>query len=92
MRFIVQDPNLSASKIAIEVSIRTHQDISIQTVRRIIKSNGYNSKTARSKPFISPTNQEKRLEFTSMYMHAPENFWQDVIFMMSRNSIFLGAM
>ncbi len=80
MHSIVQDPKLTAPKIATELHTKTNQDILSQTIRRIIKSNGCNSRAARNKPLISPINKRKRLEFALKNMHAPDNFWADVIF------------
>ncbi len=41
---------------------------------------GYNACTAKQKPYISPVNVKKRLEFASKYQFAVETSWRDVIF------------
>lgn len=43
VRSVVKDPKISAPKIATELYARSGTEISNQTVRRILKINGYNS-------------------------------------------------
>jgi transposase len=77
---VQKNPKVSASTIATELGARRGEPISSQTVRRILKNTGYNSRTAVHKPFISEVNRKKRLAFASQYIDRPENYWNDVIF------------
>lgn len=80
VRSIAKNPKVSASQIASDLSATRESSISDRTVRRILNKKGYKSCTARRKPYISAANQEKRCEFAAKYIHAPENFWTNVIF------------
>lgn len=80
VRSVVKDPKISAPEIATELHARSGTEISSQTVRRILKINGYNSRTARRKPLISIINRKKRLDFALKYVAVAESFWDDVIF------------
>ena len=80
VRCVKEKPKTSAPEIARSLSERIKQKISPQTVRRVLKNTGYNSRTAVRKPFISKVNKKKRLDFALKYVNMPENFWNDVIF------------
>ncbi|GFS52375.1 HTH_Tnp_Tc3_2 domain-containing protein [Trichonephila clavipes] len=62
------DLKLSAVKLAAE------------TVRNVIKHDGYSSRVARKKPFISLQNQKKCLEFAKTHQLMKDIFWKKVIF------------
>lgn len=79
-RSVAKNPKISAPKIATELNSRCKVKVSSQTIRRVIKSTGCNSRTARRKPLISKVNRKKRLEFAKKYLYVDENFWSDVIF------------
>lgn len=80
VRSVAKNPKISAPKIATQLCASSGTTISAQTVRRVLKNKGYNSRTARSKPFISSVNQKKRLEFALKYINEADNYWNDVLF------------
>lgn len=79
-REIEKNPKISAPKLTDELCRRKGVTISAATVRRSIKNMGYNSRTARRKPYISPANIQKRLEFAKQHQFEEEAFWCNVIF------------
>jgi len=79
-RTIAKTPKISAPKITSELMVRIKKKISPETVRRVIKKNGYNSRSIRRKPLITKVNQKKRFNFAEKHAYINENFWNDVIF------------
>ncbi len=62
MQSVVYDLKVSGPKIATALQIRSGKTtISSQTIRRVLENMGYNSRTARSKPYISAVNEKKVL-------------------------------
>lgn len=80
LRMVRENPKVSAPKLATEINARNQTPISAQSIRQLIKKDGYHSRTARCKPLISKTNQEKRLEFAEKYISVDLTFWANVIF------------
>lgn len=79
-RKIKENPKISLPKLTEEVGKLIKKPISVETVRRSLKSEGYNGRVARKKPFISKANQKKRLEFAKNHLSKPKTFWNKVIF------------
>ena len=69
-----------ARRMALE-EIPEHLGLSIseRTVRRILRSEGYGRYVARAKPYLSPAQKLKRLEFALKYRYWREE-WKRVIF------------
>lgn len=67
-------------KIASNVLKETGKSVSAETVRRVLRNNGYNGRVARKKPLISEINRQKRLQFVKDYENKDEEFWKNVIF------------
>lgn len=80
IRSIKKNPKLSAPALTAELNARNDEKVCAETVRTVIKSHGYNSRTVRSKPFISKINQQKRLQFAKYYISHGKTYWDDVIF------------
>lgn len=80
VRCVAENPKVSAPKITTALCKMSEKKISSQTIRRVLKKTGYNSRTAVRKPFISKVNQKKRLDFALKYVDYPETFWNNVIF------------
>ena len=62
-RKVKDNPRLSAPKLAAEVQTEYGKQVSAQTIRKIVKSYGYNGRVARKKPLINKRNQQIRLNF-----------------------------
>lgn len=80
IRKVTIDPRISAPKLAVEVSEVCKKVVSAQTIRRTIKSHGFNGRIARKKPFISETNRKKRVKFAQDHEHHGDSFWNHVLF------------
>lgn len=80
MRQIKKNPKISATKMAEELNNTSSISVCAQTVRNAIKSNGFNSRIARKKFFVSKINKEKRIQFAKTYVGNPADFWSNWIF------------
>lgn len=78
-REVEKNPRISAPKLVTQLRERG-TNVTAQTVRNAIRNLGYNSRTARCKPYISEVNQVKRFEFAEKHLHADETFWRKVLF------------
>lgn len=83
-RFICSEikinPGRNIKNLTTEISNRIKKNISVETVRRTLCEEGYHSRLARKKPYISKTNREKQLQFAKTYVNCDNNFWKSVIF------------
>ena len=62
-----REPTVSAEELSRNFTL-THGKKNLgQTIRNVIKSSGFNSRTARNKPYISAINKKKRLDFAKKY-------------------------
>lgn len=79
-RQIKIDPQTNIRNLTSEVSSRIKSKISVETIRRTLRKEGYNGRIARKKPYISQTNRKKRLEFAKTFINCDESFWENIIF------------
>lgn len=79
-RLIKKNPRLSGPKIASEVSIHCQKNVHPETIRRVLRTSGYNGRVARRKPFISDDNKLKRKTFAETYKHMDQTYWNNVLF------------
>ncbi|CAK9803685.1 Transposable element Tc1 transposase [Anthophora quadrimaculata] len=79
-RKIKIDPQTNIRNLTSEVSSRIKTKISVETIRRTLRKEGYNGRIARKKPYISEANRKKRLEFAKAFVNYDESFWENVIF------------
>ena len=80
VREIKQNPAESAVKIAQNVSQTSGKSVSASTIRRTLNDHGLHGRIPRKKPFISKTNQNKRLNFARKYEKNDLNFWNNILF------------
>lgn len=80
VRKIKENPKTSVPKLTDEVSKIINKPLSADTVRRVLKSDGYNGRVARKKPYVSAVNKKKRVAFAKDYVNKPNSFWNQVIF------------
>ena len=66
IRKVKENPRLSASTLAAEFREESGKNVSTQTVRRLLKEDGYNGRVAIKKPYISEINRKKRLTFAKI--------------------------
>lgn len=79
-REIKKDPKISAPTIAINLTERENISVNPQTIRNFLYTKGYRGRVARKKPYISPKNVKKRLDYALKYVDKPVEFWEKVIF------------
>lgn len=80
VNIIKQNPKTSSTAIAAMLREDLGTDVHPITVRRVLKSAGYNARVARKKPFISKINKKKRIEFANEFVHKKLDFWDKVLF------------
>lgn len=80
LQAVKRNPRITASKISENIKNSFDKDVHEDTVRKIIKRNGYRSHVARRKPYISEVNRKKRMEFANEYINKPQEFWESVLF------------
>ena len=80
MRKIKLNPKVSAPKLTAEYCKETGKNCCEETIRRVIRKEGFNGRVARKKPFINETNRKRRLDFARQYVSKDEHFWSNVIF------------
>ncbi|GBO06481.1 Transposable element Tc1 transposase [Araneus ventricosus] len=78
MHKIRKNPRLSAVKLATELKKRFVIEVSPETVRRVIRSYGYNSRVARRKCFVNEGIRKVRMDFAKSMLDI--SFWESVIF------------
>ncbi|GFY72659.1 transposable element Tc1 transposase [Trichonephila inaurata madagascariensis] len=67
VRKVKKNPKISAPKFADQIATARGKKVHPETVRRILRSGGYNGRVSRKKPFISSVNQQKKLDFASAH-------------------------
>lgn len=77
---IRKNPQLSVPKLTVQVEKHLGKSVCAETVRLVLRKNGYNSRVARIKPYISPKNQKLRMEFAQRFQGMKFDFWKNVIF------------
>lgn len=80
VREVKENPKISAPKINTSLKNFSEKEVSDETVRRVLRKNGYNGRVARRKPYVSEINRKKRVEFAKKYITKPPEFWNNVIF------------
>ncbi|GFS65246.1 transposable element Tcb1 transposase [Trichonephila inaurata madagascariensis] len=80
VRKVKKNPKISAPKLADQIATASGKKVHPETVRRILRSGGYNCRVSRKKPFISSVNQQKRLDFVSAHVDKDFDFWKTVVF------------
>ncbi|GFY47776.1 transposable element Tcb1 transposase [Trichonephila inaurata madagascariensis] len=80
VRKVKKNPKISAPKLADQIATASGKKVHPETLRRILRSGGYNGRVSRKKPFISSVNQQKRLDFASAHVDKDFDFWKTVVF------------
>lgn len=80
VREVTINPKKSAPKLCAEVERQFGKRCNPETIRRILRKNNLNGRTARNKPFISQRNRRVRLEFAREHINKDLDFWKQVIF------------
>ncbi|GFY56487.1 transposable element Tc1 transposase [Trichonephila inaurata madagascariensis] len=80
VRKVKKNPKISAPKLADQIETSSGKKVHPETVRRILRSGGYNDRISSRKPFISSVNQQKRLDFASPHVDKEFDFWKTVVF------------
>lgn len=80
VREVKANPVSSAVQIAKHIAETSGKPISASTIRRTLHKSGLHGRVPRKKPYISKTNQQKRLEFAKKYINEPVNFWNNILY------------
>ncbi|GFT79171.1 transposable element Tc1 transposase [Trichonephila clavipes] len=89
---VKKNPCLTATQIATDIHEEFSKNIYIweDTARKILKKAGYRSRVIPGKPYISMTNQLKRIAFAKDHIHEPLEFLRTVIFSDKGNFCIFG--
>ncbi|GFY64434.1 hypothetical protein TNIN_32811 [Trichonephila inaurata madagascariensis] len=68
VRKVKKNPKISAPKLADQIATASGKKVHPETVRRIIRSGGYNGRVSSRKPFISSVKQQKRRDSASPHV------------------------
>ncbi|HET9247423.1 MAG TPA: IS630 family transposase [Xanthobacteraceae bacterium] len=73
-------PKISAPEIAKELEVETGKFVTSRTIINYIKKNGYHSRRACKKPFISRKNKKSRFELARKWFFYQKSYWERIIF------------
>lgn len=80
MRKVQANPRMSAPKIAVEVENEPGVVVHPQTIRNRLNASGLSGNVAKKKPWISKTNQRKRLAWAKQKVDWSVDDWKKVLF------------
>lgn len=80
VRKIKENSKLSAPRLTQEVEKYLKKTVNPETVRRVLRKNGFYGRTARNKPYVNEKNRKKRLKFAEEYIKEDFSFWKNVIY------------
>lgn len=79
-RQVKKTPKISTPKLATLIKENFDETVNPRTVQRALERRGYRSRIARRKPCLSKVNIQKRLDFANKWVHAPESWWNRILF------------
>lgn len=85
-RILAKNPFATCKSIKDQLNI----SCSLETIRQVIKKKGFISKKMKKKPFLSPTIENKRLEFSSSNLRNQD--WSDIFFWMRKSLTWMVQM
>ncbi|GBN76685.1 hypothetical protein AVEN_61360-1 [Araneus ventricosus] len=80
MHTIKKNPRLNAVKLTTELEKRFAIKVNPETVRRVIRSYGHNSRFARRNFFVNERTRKLRLDLAKFMVDKDISFWESVIF------------
>ena len=80
LRRVIQNPKISAPKLAGMLQNGYNLKVDSETIRITSRRAGYNGRVPLKKPYISKINKAKRLHFAKLYFNEPQTFWESVLF------------
>lgn len=80
LKEVQNNPKISAQTLACDIAKTSGKTVCAETVRKVIRSAGYNGRVPRKKPFLSERNILKRSDYAKKYVNKPIDFWKNVIF------------
>jgi transposase len=79
IRYILTGDCSTAVDIQNKLKIHEEIDVSAETIRRILKRNGFKSKIKSKKPFLSKKHKRQRLNFAQKYKNWTVEDWKKII-------------
>lgn len=80
LQSVKKNPRITAFQISESIKNSFGKDVYEDTIRKILKRDGYRARVARRKPYISEVNRKKRMDFAKEYINKPPEFWEHVLF------------
>jgi transposase len=79
IRYILTNECFTAVDIQNKLKIQEKINVSVETIRRILKANGFKSKVKSKKPFLSKKHKQKRLKFAQKYKCWTIEDWKKIV-------------
>ena len=79
VRRILKDECSTASEIQRSLKVHEKIEVSSNTVRKVLKRNGFVARVKQKKPLLSKTHQKTRLEFAEKYKYWTVEDWNKVV-------------
>jgi len=79
VRKVKCDPRKTCTVMALELEKENQLKVSAETLRRILRANGFNRRVARKKPLLKPRHKQHRLKFAKEHHNKPLSFWKRVL-------------
>jgi transposase len=76
---VEENRRLSANKLAVQVQKDMNKSISLKTIKRYLRFNGFKACKPKKVPLTKEINKKLRLKFAKEYIVKPKKFWEKVI-------------
>ena len=70
---------VSATKLSLKVQEDHNITVTSQTIRNLIREQGYRGRVVRKKPFLTAKQMKRRLEFAKKYEKMPISYWKNIL-------------
>lgn len=80
-----------------EVFVIFRTEVAVETIKIVMRKEGFHETVTQKKPFVCKTNKLKRMNFAEEYLKQYHNYWTDVLvsdeskFNVFRNEFWCGG-
>lgn len=79
VRQVKFNPRISAPKLRSTLEVSTGKKVCTETVRKVLRRNGYHGRMTRKRPYVSKKNRVVRLQFSKEHVNKGQAFWNNVL-------------
>ncbi|CAK9809367.1 Transposable element Tc1 transposase [Anthophora plagiata] len=80
LKAVRENPKISAPTLRNDIEDDYNISVVPETIRNVLRREGYHGRVPRRKPYISKKNKCLRLEFAKAHVNKPNSFWETVLF------------